>query len=83
MGTLKNYLAVLIPLALAVYCIISSIFDFDSFFDSEEANPVVRLVGRTGARIFYFFLGIFFIFVTIILFIGIFYDKDIIFKFLD
>jgi hypothetical protein len=40
------------------YAIRASIYNLDWYFTSETARPLVELLGRTGARIFYLALGL-------------------------
>lgn len=49
-------------IAAGVFSIAGSFFNWNFFFNSRKAQTFVRLIGRTGARIFYAGLGIFIIF---------------------
>ncbi|MDE5557267.1 MAG: immunity 17 family protein [Ruminococcus sp.] len=42
-----------------VFSILVSIKNWDWYFNNRKARPFVRIFGRTGARIFYTFIGIF------------------------
>lgn len=44
--------------ALGVFSLISAIANFDWFFETAAAMSFVSKLGRTGARIFYGFLGL-------------------------
>ena len=53
----KNLIiGILITLA-GLFSLISSIKNWDFFFESYRARFVARIIGRTGARIFYGILG--------------------------
>lgn len=41
-----------------VFSIISSIFNFDFYFESRKARFFVGVLGRNGARVFYGILGL-------------------------
>lgn len=41
-----------------LFSIAGAVFDWDFFFNNSKARVFVRLLGRTGARIFYGILGI-------------------------
>ncbi|MGN1416446.1 MAG: Imm17 family immunity protein [Oscillospiraceae bacterium] len=41
-----------------LFSIAGAVFDWDFFFSNSKARVFVRLLGRTGARIFYGILGI-------------------------
>jgi len=45
-----------------IFSICASIFNWDFFFENYKARPVVKLIGRNGARVFYVLLGLFVIF---------------------
>ena len=50
-----------IVILCGAFCICAGIFDWDFFFKNHKAAPLVRLLGRDGARKFYTGLGIFFV----------------------
>ena len=39
------------------FCIAGSVFNWDFFFNARKAAALVKIFGRTGARIFYIILG--------------------------
>ena len=41
-----------------LFSIAGAVFNWDFFFSNSKARVFVRLLGRTGARIFYGILGI-------------------------
>ncbi len=43
---------------LGVLAIVASLANLDWFFNAREAKPIVKWLGRIGARIFYILLGI-------------------------
>lgn len=45
----------------------AGVFDWDFFFRNYKAAPLVRLLGRQGARKFYIGLGIVFVLAAIFL----------------
>ena len=49
----------------AAFTIISSVLNWDYFFNNRRARIFVKLFGRTGARIFYVLIGIGFLFITL------------------
>ena len=54
-------------IAAGVFSIAGSFFNWDFFFNSRKAKTFVKLIGRTGARIFYTILGLFIIFCGIMM----------------
>lgn len=44
--------------ACGVFAICASVFDWDFFMNHRKAQFFVNTIGRTGARIFYFILGV-------------------------
>lgn len=51
-----------------LFSIAASIFDWDFFFESRKAQFFMSIFGRKGSRIFYFILGLFLIFVAIMIY---------------
>lgn len=45
-------------LLCGLFSIAGAVFNWDFFFSNRKARVFVRLLGRTGARIFYGILGI-------------------------
>ncbi len=45
-----------------IFSICGAVFNWDFFFENYKARPVVKLIGRNGARVFYVLLGLFVIF---------------------
>lgn len=43
---------------LGFLSLLAACFNFEWFFSARKAVPVVRMMGRGGARIFYAFLGL-------------------------
>lgn len=58
----ENVIAVIIGFGGGAFCIISSILNWNKFFDNRRAYLFVKMFGRTGARVFYSILGLFLIF---------------------
>lgn len=56
--------------AAGVFSLAGAFFNWDFFFNSRKARPFVRLIGRTGARIFYAILGLFIIFCGIMVLVA-------------
>lgn len=48
----------LIFIALGLFTIAGAFFNWEWFMNSRKARPIVRLITRTGARIFYGILGL-------------------------
>ena len=44
--------------AVGIFAIVSSIFNWDFFFENRRAAFFVKTFGRNGARIFYIILGV-------------------------
>ena len=56
-------IAFMIIMALGgFFSICGAIFNWDFFFENYKARPVVKLIGRNGARVFYVLVGLFCIF---------------------
>ena len=49
------------------FCICAGVFDWDFFFRNYKAAPLVRLLGRQGARKFYIGLGVILVLAAIFL----------------
>lgn len=47
-----------------IFAILGSILNWDFFFRATFSSIFVSFLGRTGARIFYFILGVFIIFMS-------------------
>ena len=47
----------IIVILAGAFCICAGAFDWDFFFRNHKAAPLVRLLGRQGARRFYIGLG--------------------------
>ncbi|MGN1105294.1 MAG: immunity 17 family protein [Huintestinicola sp.] len=60
----------IILFAGGLFSIAGSFFNWDFFFNSRKARPFVKLIGRTGARIFYAILGAFIIFCGIMVLVS-------------
>lgn len=48
---------VLILCLVGGFCILSSVLNWDWFFNDRKARVIVAIFGRTGARIFYILMG--------------------------
>lgn len=44
--------------AAGAFSIVGALCDWDWFMDNRKARPLVKILTRTGARIFYFLLGL-------------------------
>ena len=49
------------------FCICAGVFDWDFFFRNHTAAPLVRLLGRQGARKLYIGLGVILVLAAIFL----------------
>ncbi len=65
----SEYLILAIFIIAGLFSLVSSIFNFDWYFNSRKASTFVNLLGRTGARIFYSILGLALITAGILFFI--------------
>jgi hypothetical protein len=50
---MNNLLGSIFALGAGVFLIIASILDWNWFFEHYKARLFVKLLGRTGARVFY------------------------------
>ena len=57
-----NIAFMIIMVLSGLFSICGAIFNWDFFFENYKARPVVKLIGRTGARVFYVLVGLFCIF---------------------
>lgn len=62
-----NIFLIIIFVLAGVFSLLSSVKNFDWFFNNSKAKPFVKLFGRNGARIFYSILGIFIIILGLVL----------------
>jgi len=62
MGEGKDLVAVIIVVAGGAFSILASVLNWDFFFENRRAKIFVKILGRIGARIFYFLLGLFLLF---------------------
>jgi hypothetical protein len=49
--------AYLFLVAGGLFSVCGAVFDWDFFFNNYRARPIVAMLGRTGARVFYALLG--------------------------
>ncbi len=61
----------LVVLCAGLFVIAASVFDWDWFFDNRKAILFTDLFGRTGARVFYFFLGIVILYLSYVLHVAV------------
>ncbi|MCW3785315.1 Imm17 family immunity protein [Plebeiibacterium sediminum] len=54
----KESLAQIVLIVLAIYCILGAYLEWDFLYKSKKLNRVIRLFGHSGAKIFYFVIGI-------------------------
>lgn len=54
----KEIFALTISIAGGLFALLGSIFNWAFFFENRRAQLFTDLLGRTGARIFYAFLGL-------------------------
>lgn len=66
---ISEYLVLGIFIVAGLFALLSSVFNFDWYFNSRKAATVVNRLGRTGARIFYGLLGLALITAGIVFFI--------------
>ncbi len=62
-----NIFLIIIFVLAGVFSLLSSVKNFDWFFNNSKAKPFVKIFGRNGARIFYSILGIFIIILGLVL----------------
>jgi small neutral amino acid transporter SnatA (MarC family) len=60
----KDLIVAIFSILGGTFCIVSSIFNWDFFFDNRKATFFVSVFGRNGARIFYGILGLFLYFLS-------------------
>ena len=48
-------------IAAGLFSLAGSVFNWDFFFNARKSRRIVRIIGRTGARIFYAVIGLFII----------------------
>ncbi|MDL2256455.1 immunity 17 family protein [Parabacteroides sp. OttesenSCG-928-K15] len=53
-----EYLLLALFLLMGIFTCVASLFNFDWFFEARKARTFVNTLGRIGARIFYFCIGI-------------------------
>jgi small neutral amino acid transporter SnatA (MarC family) len=53
----KNLIVGILVILSGLFSLISSIKNWNFFFENTRARFIVRILGRTGARIFYGILG--------------------------
>ena len=51
----------IIVILCGVFCIWCAYKDYDWFMNNYKARPLVKLLGRNGARVFYIIIGIVFV----------------------
>ncbi|MDH6312773.1 multisubunit Na+/H+ antiporter MnhG subunit [Parabacteroides sp. PFB2-10] len=56
--TIPEYILLALFLLMGVFTCLASLLNFNWFFEARKARTVVGTLGRTGARVFYFCLGI-------------------------
>lgn len=66
---LSEYFVLGIFILAGSFALISSIFNFNWYFNSRKAAGIVSTFGRTGARIFYGLLGLALIVAGIVFFL--------------
>lgn len=55
----ENFILQIFIIGAGIFSIVSSILNFDFYFESRKARFFVSIFGRNGARVFYGMLGIF------------------------
>lgn len=63
---MAEIIAAVVCFIAGAFSLICSACNFDWYFNTRKAQRFVRLVGRTGARIFYIVLGIIIMVVALI-----------------
>lgn len=53
----SEYFILVLFIALGLFSIVAAAFNFDWYFETSGATTFVKWLGRTGARVFYVFLG--------------------------
>lgn len=54
----SEYLVLALFIIAGLFSVVSSVCNFDWYFNSRKASSIVRLFGRNGARLFYGLLGV-------------------------
>lgn len=54
----SEYMILAIFIALGLFSVVAALFNFDWYFETSGAMTFVKWLGRGGARIFYFLLGL-------------------------
>lgn len=54
----SEYFILVLFIALGIFALVSAIGNFDWYFQTDGARIFVRHLGRNGARVFYFVLGL-------------------------
>jgi small neutral amino acid transporter SnatA (MarC family) len=57
-------------IVVGVFVLIVSIMNWDWYFNSTKAQRLIRLIGRTGSRIFYSIIGLLLVIIGIGLITG-------------
>ena len=57
--------------AIGAFTLAGAIFNWDWFMNSRKARFIVKILSRSGARIFYGFLGVVFIAIGVLILTGI------------
>jgi len=58
----EDLIVLIIVFAGGLFSILASVLNWNFFFENRRANIFVKILGRNGARIFYFLLGLFLLF---------------------
>lgn len=64
-------IAELFVIVAGLFSIAGAVFDWDWFMNNRRARIIVDSLGRTGARVFYFVLGVAIVVVGILLSTGV------------
>jgi small neutral amino acid transporter SnatA (MarC family) len=54
----RNIIVIIISITGGTFAILASIFNWNFFFENRKVELFIRLLGRTGSRIFYTLLGL-------------------------
>lgn len=58
---MKEFFISLALLLIGIFSIGGSYFNWEFFFNNRKAKRLVNIIGRKGARVFYFVLGLIFV----------------------
>jgi hypothetical protein len=60
----RELIGIIISIAVGIFTLSASIFNWDFFFENRKARFFMSVFGRNGSRIFYGILGLVFFFLA-------------------